>query len=214
VPPPGVFHMPDFEKHPLIIFNQSVVNTVASRITVLNHTWYPHLWFEAALYGRGTSTPGFGQQVAGGILPQVANYAVGFRLSFPLMQIWQVRAQKRIELHNLQAQRANYDQSILDLRAKEAQARIALEKARQIAQNTPKFVEAARQTEMQSEERYKVGLNTVVDVAEAQRLLVEAEVDNAVAQVGVWRAQLAIAGAAGDLKPFVELVTRAEVLNK
>jgi outer membrane protein len=100
------------------------------------------------------------------------------------------------------------------LRAKEANARIQIEKARQIAQNTPKFVEAARQTAMQSEERYKVGLNTVVDVAEAQRLLVEAQVDNAVAQVGVWRARLALASAAGDLKPFVELVTRAEVINK
>jgi outer membrane protein TolC len=214
MPPPAVFQMPDFEKHPLVLFNQAEINNVTSRVHVLEHTWYPHLWFEGALYGRGTSTPGFGQQVAGGILPQVANYAVGFRLSFPLMQIYEIRARKRIEMHNLQAERANYDQSILELRAKEANARILLEKARQIAQNTPKFVEAARQTEMQARERYKVGLNTVVDVAEAQRLLVEAEVDNAVAQVNVWRAELAMAGASGDLRPFVQLVTRAEVINK
>jgi outer membrane protein len=214
MPPQTVFSMPDFEKHPMIVLNEAQIRTVQSRIKVLDKTWYPHVFFEGALSGRGTSTPGFGTRVAGGVLPQVANWAAGFRISFPLEQVWIVRAQKRIESHNLQAQRANYDQSVLELRAKEANARIQLEKARQIAQNTPKFVEAARQTEMQSEERYKVGLNTVVDVAEAQRLLVEAEVDNAVAQVGVWRAHLQLANASGDLKPFVELVTRAEVLNK
>jgi outer membrane protein len=213
-PPPAVFHMPDFERHPLVILNQAQVNTASSRIHVLDKTWAPHLWFEGALFGRGASTPGFGPQVASGVLPQIANYAVGFRLSFPLMQVFEIRARKRIEMHNLQAERANYDQSILDLKAKEASARIAVEKSRQIANNTPKFVEAARQTEIQSRERYKVGLNTVVDVAEAQRLLVEAEVDNAVAQVNVWRAELALAGAAGDLKPFVQLVTKAEVVRQ
>jgi outer membrane protein len=214
VPPPAVFRTSDFEKHPLLLYNQSQIKTVESRIHVLDRTWYPHLWFEGALYGRGASTPGYGTTVANGILPQVANWAAGFRLSFPLMQVYQVRAKKRIELHNLQAQRADYDQSLLELKARDANARIALEKTRQIANNTPKFVEAARQTEMQTRERYKVGLNTVVDVAEAQRLLVESQVENAVAQVNVWRARLAIAGAAGDLKPFVELVTQAEVNNK
>jgi outer membrane protein TolC len=117
-------------------------------------------------------------------------------------------------MHNALAERANLRQSLLTLRAKEARARVIIERARQVAENTPLFVVAARDTEKRSRERYKVGLNTVVDVAEAERLVAKAEVDNAVAQVGVWRGELALAGAQGDLKPFITLVTRAEVINK
>jgi outer membrane protein len=52
-------------------------------------------------------------------------------------------------------------------------------------------------------ERYKFGLATVTEVAEVQRLLAQAEVDNAVAHLNVWRALLVAARLQGDLKPFL-----------
>ena len=130
------------------------------------------------------------------------------------MDIFAIKAKRRIEVHNRQAERANLQLNLLNLREKEANARVMIERARQVAANTPLFVEAAKETEMRSKERYKVGLNTIVDVTESERLLAKAQVDNAVAQVGVWRGELAQAAALGDLKPFVNLVTRAEVINK
>jgi outer membrane protein len=42
----------------------------------------------------------------------------------------------------------------------------------------------------------------VVDVAEANRILTQAEVDDAVARVNVWRAMLLLARAVGDLDPL------------
>jgi hypothetical protein len=48
----------------------------------------------------------------------------------------------------------------------------------------------------------------VTEVAEAQRLLAQAEADDAVARLGVWRAFLAITQAAGDLAPFLEQLRR------
>jgi outer membrane protein len=214
VPPPAVFTQPDFEKHPLVILSNNEVRTVEARIHALNRTWVPRFFLLGSLSGRGFGGRGFGSIIGGGVLPQVANYAVGLRISFEAFDYFKVKAQKRIELHNAQANRADVEQSLLSLRAKEASARVMIERARDIAMNTPVFVEAARQTEVQSKERYKVGLNTVVDVAQAEQLLTKAEVENAVAQVGVWRGELAMAGASGDLKPFVNLVTRAEVLNR
>lgn len=214
VPPPEVFVEPDFSKHPLMVLSNSAVNTAHSRIHVLDRTWYPRFFLMGSITGRGFGGKGFGTPVGGGILPQIANYAFGIRVNFEAMDIFAIKARRRIEVHNEQAERANVEQSLLSLRAKEASARVMIERARQIAANTPVFVEAARETEKKSKERYKVGLNTVVDVAEAERLLAKAQVDNAVAQVGVWRGELALAGAQGDLKPFVNLVTRAEVINK
>ena len=42
-----------------------------------------------------------------------------------------------------------------------------------------------------------------IQVAEAQRLLTQAEIDDALSHLAVWRALLALAAAAGDLQPFV-----------
>lgn len=46
---------------------------------------------------------------------------------------------------------------------------------------------------------------TVLDVADAERLLTQAEVDNAVARVNVRRAMLLVSRVAGDLEPFFTL---------
>ena len=55
----------------------------------------------------------------------------------------------------------------------------------------------------QARARYRAGLGNIDAVAEAQRLLAQAEIDDALARLGVWRALLGIATAAGDLQPFL-----------
>ena len=47
------------------------------------------------------------------------------------------------------------------------------------------------------------GLGNIDEVAEAQRLLTQAEIDDALARLGVWRGLLGVATAAGDLQPFL-----------
>ena len=41
------------------------------------------------------------------------------------------------------------------------------------------------------------------EVAEAQRLLTQSEIDDVLARLSVWRGLLGIATAAGDVQPFV-----------
>ena len=76
--------------------------------------------------------------------------------------------------------------------------------ARAIAANTPIQLAAARQTETQARARYDAGLASIVEVAEAQNLLAQAEYQDAAARVDVWRALLAQAVAAGDVAPFID----------
>ena len=64
-------------------------------------------------------------------------------------------------------------------------------------------VAAARAANEQATARYRSGLGNIDEVAEAQRLLAQAEIDDALARLGVWRALLGIATAAGDLQPFL-----------
>jgi outer membrane protein len=86
------------------------------------------------------------------------------------------------------------------------QARATLSGARQMAANTPAELAAAQTSEQQQQARYRSGLATVVDVAAAEGVLAQAEADDAIARLSVWRADLAIAAAQGDLLPFLQLL--------
>jgi outer membrane protein TolC len=52
--------------------------------------------------------------------------------------------------------------------------------------------------------RYDSGLATIIEVADSQQLLLQAEVGDAVARLGVWRALLSDAAARGDLSEFLK----------
>ena len=78
-----------------------------------------------------------------------------------------------------------------------------LQAARAIAANTPIQLAAAQQTESQARARYQAGLASIVEVADAQSLLAQAEVQDQLARIDVWRAVLAQAVAQGTLAPFL-----------
>ena len=101
---------------------------------------------------------------------------------------------------------ARYDQAIQQLTGQWEKARAAWESARQVAENTPIQLRAARATETQARARYQAGLANIVEVADAQRLLVQAEIDDALARLGVWRGLFLMAAAKGDLEPFLQAV--------
>jgi outer membrane protein TolC len=73
-----------------------------------------------------------------------------------------------------------------------------------IAQNTPIELKAAHSALDQATARYKAGLVPIDDVAQAQRLMVQAEMDDAIARLNVWRAFLRLQFVRGDLQPFLQ----------
>src|SRR5437667_9944403 len=78
-----------------------------------------------------------------------------------------------------------------------------LEGSRKIAADTPVQLSAANAATQQATARYQSGLGNIIDVADAQRLLTQAEIDDALARLGVWRGMLGVAIAAGDIQPFL-----------
>ena len=80
--------------------------------------------------------------------------------------------------------------------------------ARAVAANTPVQLAAAQQSEAQARARYQAGLASIVEVADAQSLLAQAEVQDQLARIDVWRALLAQAAAHGTLAPFLSLADR------
>jgi outer membrane protein TolC len=139
---------------------------------------------------------------------QVPNWAVGATVTFPAFDIFSVNAHKSVERQNELAESARYERTIQTLTTQEVKVRALMKAAIEIAANTPAERQAATAGESQARARYQNGLANVTEVAEAQRLLAQAEADDAVARLGVWRALLAAAQVRGDLTPFLEKARR------
>ena len=140
-------------------------------------------------------------------MPETPNWAAGISVSFPLFDFYSIRAKRRAEASNETAERARYDQTVQNLKAQDARA--LLDAALRIAANTPVQLKAAQESALRARARYDAELGTVTEVAEAQRLLAQAEIDDAVARLGVWRALLAAAAVRGDITPFLQQVSAA-----
>ncbi len=206
----------DLQSHPLAVAQAAAVDTVRAREHVLDRSYAPRLNLQAAFFGRGSGAAPDGRLEGGtkGLQPDTANWASGLSVSFPVFDIFQIRARRQVEASKEAAERATYEQTIQQLKAQAARARALVEGARGIAANTPIQLRAARDAERQARARYQVALGTVTEVAEAQRLLAQAESDDAVARLSVWRAALIAARAQGDLAPFLQQVTATPAQTK
>jgi outer membrane protein TolC len=194
--------------HPAAAAQRARVEEARARERVVEHSYYPRLDFQSTVYGRGSGANTDGSVATGlnGLGLERGNWAAGLTVSFPALDIFSVRARKEIEASNRRAEAARYDQTIQDLTAQLQEARAALEGARRVAENTPVELRAARDTETQARARYRSGLATVVEVAEAQGLLVQAESDDALAQLVVWNNLVSVAAAQGDLQPVIQVL--------
>ena len=109
---------------------------------------------------------------------------------------------------NIRAGQAQYQLVSTKLQAQFNAAVAALAGARRVAANTPVEVTSARTALQQASARYQSGLAPIDDVAQAQRLLVGAQIDDALARLNVWRARLQLETARGDIQPFLMEATR------
>jgi outer membrane protein len=192
-------------QHPLALAGAAAVAEVKARENALSRSYFPRLYLQAADYARGTGIQPDGRTggVASGLGPNIQNWAIGASLVFPAFDFFSIRAKKEIEVHNERSAAARYNQTLQDVTGQIEKAKAVLEGARRIAQNTPVQLEAARATEQQATARYRAGLGNITEVAEAQRLLTQAEIDDSLARLGIWRALLGVAAAEGDVAPFL-----------
>jgi outer membrane protein TolC len=209
-PPPGEDAAASLEQHPLAEAQQAAVSVAEARRTAITKEWRPAFEVQSATYGRGTGARIDGTFKGGGhgLAPSEGNWAVGFSMRFDLFHYKQTRLRETIESHHEEAERAAKDRVIQELKGQQARAQIAVGAARRIAENSPIELEAARTLEGQAQARYRAGLGTVVEVAEAQRLLRQAEVESALARLGVWRALFALGAAQGDLEDLLARSSR------
>jgi len=195
----------DTARNPLSVEQNAIVEQLKAQLRTLERSYFPHFYLQGAAYARGTGAEVNGTNLGGlnGLAPTTQDYALGVTVTFPVMDRPSIQAKEAGQLAAIRAETARYQQIATDLKARWNVAVATLGGARNVAANTPVQVAAARAATGQATARYQSGLGNIDAVAEAQRLLAQAEIDDALARLGVWRALLGIASAAGDLQPFL-----------
>jgi outer membrane protein len=196
--------------NPIANEQAAAVEQARAQLRVLARSYFPKFYLQASAYSRGTGAEVNGNRLGGvnGLAPNVQNYALGFSVTFPLMDLPAIRAREAAQNAVVRQQVARSEQIAVELRAQWNRAVAAVNGARRIAANTPTQVSAARSAVQQATARYESGLANIDELAEAQRLLTQSEIDDALARLNVWRGLLGIAVAAGDLQPFVAEASR------
>jgi len=197
--------------HPLAQLGTASLFEVRAREKVLTKSFYPRFNLQGSISARGSGTNPDGTFGTGtdGLSLERRNWAVGVTATFSVLDFTSLHFKKQIEQSNERAQQADYEKTLQNLTAQSEKAKAAYESAVLVSQNTPVELQAAQLGESQARARYQAGLTSIVEVADAQRLLLQAEIEDDLARLAVWHAMLGQALAQGDLEPFLELVRNA-----
>ena len=205
-PPAAILAQADLRAHPVAKERSALVEESQAKQKILDKAYYPKFNLQGSTYARGTgANPNFTTGGAfSGLGPNIVNWGAGLTVTFPAMALPGLRIQRSIDRSQTRAEQQRVEQVVQDLAAQLARANAQLAGARRLVDKIPVQVEAARAAELQATARYKAGLGTIVEVAEAQRLLAQTEIDESLAKLAIWRAMLAVSAAQGDIEPFLK----------
>ena len=201
------------EAHPQAEQLAAVLDQQKEQAHLLGRSYVPTFTLYGSASGLGaglssTSSSPIFEGGSSGLAPTELNWMAAFQVTFPAFQIFTIRQQKELQKAQVLSTQSSYQRMLGDLTAQEKEAKAMLDGAQRVASNTPVEVAAARDAERQQQARYKSGLATVIEVSTAEAALAQAEGDDAVARVNVWRGFAGVAEAQGDLAPFLQLLNK------
>jgi outer membrane protein TolC len=210
-PPPASASTGDPATHPLLDRQAAAIQAARARQDAVDHAYAPKISLLLGVSGRGSGfDPAGNLEPSDGLFPTRPNWAAGVSLTFGVTDYFQLGARRLAEESAERVERARADEIYLALRMQSARVRTAFETARKIAENTPVQLKAANDAVTRARARYDSGLGTLTEVADAQRLLAQADIDDVLARLTIWRTVAAGARAQGDLEPFLQLVAVAQ----
>jgi outer membrane protein len=195
--------VPTLNRHPALAVEDAAVAQSEAARRVVSAQYLPRVDLVASLWARGS---GYFNSAGDGLAPDIPNWAAGAVIAWPLLDIPALRTRAEAADAQRTAQQAHRDEVELAVTSELKVATAQLHGAVNVAQQAAIALSSARAAEAQTVARFKTGLTSVVDVADAQRLLAQTEIDEAVARLEVHRARLLVARAAGDLGPFLKAV--------
>jgi len=188
------------ETNPRVLAANASIERAAQEERRVELAYLPRVDVCAAIWLRGS---GYYGSPADGTVPDIPNWAAGATFTWNFFELSSIRARAKVAAADHSLAVAKHDETYLAVASELSSASTVLKGALAVSKQTPMTLAAAQAAEQQASARYKTGLTSIVEVADADRVLSQAEMDDAVARLEVRRALLSLARASGDLGPFV-----------
>jgi outer membrane protein len=206
---------PIFEEVPVLKASNAVLTSAYAQRKILDKEYYPVFHFLGGMNIRGgglSKTVAGAQQSANtsGIFPEIPNYQLAMIINWNFLDIFRLRVEKKIQNERIFQQQQDMRLVLQNLRTEDIQSRARVKAALALAENMPIQVQSALTATQQAEARYRTGLGSVAQVAEANQTLAQSRVQEAIARVGVWRALLSVASAHGNIQPLLAEADRVQ----
>ncbi len=206
---------PIFEQVPILQAANAVLNSAIAQKRVLDKEYYPVFHF---LGGFNVRSSGLSDTVAGqrqtaqtsGVLPVIPNYQAAMIINWNFLDIFRLHQEKKVQAERIYQQQQDAELVLQNLKTQDLQSRARVQAALKLAENMPIQVQSAVVATQQAEARYRTGLGSIAQVAQANQTLAQSRVQEAIARVGVWRALLSVASVHGDIKPLLSESDRAQ----
>jgi outer membrane protein TolC len=192
-------------EHPEIEERRAAVAESDARLKALDVADRPRFIFQGLSSSRGTGVEADGSKRGWlyGAAPNIHNWGIGLTATLSLLDYKIVREKRAVEDRKREQAQARVRESESLLAMRKAQSRAAIQGAQAHASMIPVQIEAIRAAHQQATARYQSGLSNITELVETQRLLAEAEVQAALANLKIWRAWLMEASASGDIGPVL-----------
>ncbi len=204
---------PFYDQVPILKAAQAALLTAKAQRRVLNKEYFPILHFLGGVQTRGSNQNVRGSPQSAnfyGLVPPRPNYQVALIVNWNFLDWFRLRAEKKVQDQRIIAQQEEYNIVLQNLKTEDARSRARVRAAIAIAENMPVQVAAAETAAEQARTRYDVGLSSVAQVAEANQVLAQSRMQEAIAKVAVWRALLAVAAVHGDLRALMAEADRVQ----
>jgi|APMI01.1.fsa_nt_gi outer membrane protein TolC len=191
----------------------AVSAAVATRAAA-STAWYPRVDLLGAAFLRGSGEPVPSNSTITpmrGFAPNVGNWALGIVASWPLLGAPGIHATQRRAAAEVAAAQARAAATGNQVAAARREAESALTGALAVASRSQALIDAATAALIQMTARYRAGLTSLADVADAQRQLARAQGEEATARIELTAARLLVASADGDLDAFLALLAAGTV---
>ncbi|HEY9733127.1 MAG TPA: TolC family protein [Drouetiella sp.] len=199
---------PVFEEVPILQAANSTVRSAMAQKKVLDKEYYPIFHLLGGFNFRSSAlsplVPGKTQTTnLAGAFPVIPNYQLALIVNWNFLDIFRLHQEKKVQQERVYQQQQESNLVLQNLRTQDLQSRARVKAALALAENMPVQVHASEVATQQAEARYRTGLGSVAQVAQANEVLAQSRVQDAIAKVGVWRALLSVASSHGDIKPLL-----------
>ena len=178
-------------RDPVLQAARSRVNEAEAQTRAIGAELRPDLSLTATFSGRAGTAPAVVDQEGHGPLPTIPNWDVGLILRWPLYDPV-VAARRDAAASRIEVARADVDTLTQQETAAVQQAYVALEVSEVALTGLARAVDAARANYAQAEARFKAGLGTSLELADAEAVRTDAEIQLAVGQFEAQRARAAL----------------------